>query len=259
MEKINQKFDAKLYALYDMSRLALFGHARTKKSHILVACMPKSGSTFLTSTLGYLPSFSNVSLISGGGRREHELEYLNLFYFNRINYIAQQHVKFSRSLEKKINEFSLRPIVLTRNIFDIIISLRDHIRTESLIGPMTFIPYSAAEWSDEKLEIFLARTCIPWYLSFYLSWQECREKIMINYTDFVNDPITIINKICNYADIEVDRKQIKLIIEKGSNSFTRKNKGIDGRGDNIHPKARDHIIEIASYYNEYDLKSIGLG
>ena len=254
MKKINQK----LGALYDLSRLSLQGDATTEYCHILLACMPKSGSTFLSATIGHLPNFYNVSLVPGFERREQELDHLNLLYYNRMNFIAQHHVKYSETLKKQMNQFSIRPLVLIRNIFDVMVSLRDHIRAESRIGPLVYIPFNVSKWSDEKLEIFLAINCIPWYISFYLSWQECEKKLLINYADLLLNPNAVLDQIFSYANININTKHKKLILEKGGNSFTRKNKAVNGRGKDIHPEARAHIMRVVSYYDEYDLSPIGI-
>jgi hypothetical protein len=58
-------------------------------AHFLVACMPKSGSTFLTEALASLPGFKRAVLVPQHGRREQELERRQLQKYWFAKYATQ--------------------------------------------------------------------------------------------------------------------------------------------------------------------------
>ena len=133
MEPIARNFDSRYLKgdLYTRSK-----PLRGKKC-ILLACFPKSGSTYLSKIISSYENFRKVDLVPSYGNREQELDIRKLHQNKKYNYIAQQHVRSSFETEKLINQFELKTIILVRNIYDIIPSLRDHLIKEGL--PLSFI------------------------------------------------------------------------------------------------------------------------
>lgn len=135
--------------------------------HILVTSMPKSGSTFLTNAIGKYDGFRRVRLIPAWGAREHELCSIKLSRYNHNRYVAQPHVRNSEWTQYLIKKYNLTPVVLMRNLFDVVLSFRDHLRRESLNWPMAhFTPHHQA-MQDAELEETIVRLVMPWYLTFY--------------------------------------------------------------------------------------------
>ena len=59
----------------------------------------------------------------------------------------------------------------TWNIFDIVASIRDHTRNELSHSPMVAIGPEHAKLPDSALEELIAELAIPWFINFYVSWQ----------------------------------------------------------------------------------------
>src|ERR1700735_4223003 len=66
-----------------------------KPVHILIACMPKSGSTFLSDVIGQCPDFRRAVLTPSAGRREQEIDEQLLRRLDRVSFVAQHHVRNS--------------------------------------------------------------------------------------------------------------------------------------------------------------------
>ena len=64
-------------------------HILPKKPHVLIACMPKSGSTFLAIALAAYVG-TRKRLIPTYGHREQELCELRLIRYNMRSYVSQQ-------------------------------------------------------------------------------------------------------------------------------------------------------------------------
>jgi len=145
---------------------------------ILLACMPKSGSTYLAAILSKLPDSRTTSWVPHHGRREQELCYRRLREDNEAfpshaNSVAQHHVRYSGTTRVYMKEFNLKPVVLVRNIYDIIPSLIDHHRLNSVVYPMAYAPADIAEWNFERSSRFVTDMVIPWYFNFFMSWNDC--------------------------------------------------------------------------------------
>ena len=142
-----------------------------RRPHVLIACMPKSASTFLADALAELPGMRRVDLSWAMGRREQTLDVVQLARRDLSRYVCQQHLRYSEDVGELIEEFRLTPVVLTRNLFDAVASVRDHLRDEGPKFPTTTLGPEHAKLSDAELEDLIADLVVPWYVSFYVSWQ----------------------------------------------------------------------------------------
>lgn len=214
-------------------------HFFTRRKIILVACMPKSGSTYLTNQFKNLAGCADVPFVPSYDRREQELSGSKIFWLCLLlphkNLIAQHHVRCSQNTLDLINWFDIKTVVLTRNIEDIILSACDHFDNESTVSPMSF-------WNDELLKSaedagqsrfsILFRTMGPWLVNFYLTWKflapKLREKhkpIFLKYEDFYSD------EALNFA-LLFKNLQLRNLRSYSSakDTKTRFNKGQVGRG-----------------------------
>lgn len=244
---------ARLYVRYVMTKPLVNSH-----HHLLVACMPKSGSTFLATVLGNLPEMQVVSLVPGFDRREQELDLSLLHAVHGLNYVAQHHLRFSRPTENLLRHFDIRPIVLVRNIFDVVMSIKDHFRNESIEGSMAYVIPEMKQWEDRELERFIVHMMIPWYFNFYMSWLSCESKCLIRYEDIIHSPEAVVATICDQVSLKCSPVSIQRAINISEQSPTRKNKGIAGRGAKLDDANRDLIFAMASFYKGVDFSSIGI-
>ncbi len=165
-----------------MNSLSQIGLPFRAPTMILVACQPKTASTFLVATLGSLPNSRTVALVPAYGQREQELseERIKRYRFRAKRLlVAQHHVRYSNYTGDLIRRYHIRTIVLTRNLFDVIASIRDHVRSEDVVSPMFFLTKEMAHSSDEELENLIAKLSIPWYLNFI-----CRGAIFLKHCDW---------------------------------------------------------------------------
>lgn len=245
---------------WDLVRHAVFHNLRTGHHHILLACMPKSGSTYLSAILGNLPKFERIALIPGYSRREQELDTALLLLNNRINYVAQHHVRYSDVTGMWLRDFGIRPVVLIRNIFDIVISLKDHVRKESHEASMAYIRPEMAQWDDARLEEFIVRMVVPWYFNFYMSWMDCPDKEVVTYEELTTSPATVLMRISKRFDLGFTEAQIASAVQYSNQNtgLTRLNKGVSGRGRDLSERARTEICAMASYYEGVDFSVIGI-
>jgi hypothetical protein len=229
---------------------------------LLLACFPRSGSTFLASILAHLPGFQKVSLVPGYGRREQELalELLLAAHQSTGNYVAQHHVRYSDQTAHLLAAFGLQPIVLVRNIFDVVVSVRDHLKTGATVIAQGFVPPDLPFKPDEEIDRFIADLLVPWYLNFFASWAGCPDCIQVTYEALIADPAATVALLQNRIGLTATDADIAnaIAVARGNPASTRLNVGIAGRGKELSPHVARRIRALAGHYSDTDFAAIGI-
>ena len=250
-----------LYGL-NLTRL----HRRSQASKIALCCMPKSGSTFIQTSLQALPKanfqlaylhspYMNADFV-GAHSREHEIDELALTIteIRGLNYVSQMHTKWSEYTEACFAAYGIKPIITYRNVFDCIVSLDDMLRQGKAEGfPMIRLPDNYRSIPDAERLAFLCLYVGPWYLDYIVSWSRAGLPLLrLDYDeDIKNFDQGTAEKIRDFLAID------GLSIEDFLTAFTltderrkdiRLNKGINGRGTAIPRAARDQLRALAAIY-----------
>ena len=281
LNEILNKSHSKLDNDSNLSLLRIKAKKDTSKK-IIVFCQPKSGSTFLTNLIAKsmnldtqnLNTFAyNPTNFGINGRNQELCEFaLIKSIFNtskKGGFVAQNHTKANMYLINQINFFKFKPIILTRNVFDSLVSLDDHIisghrHANENKYPNFFtngdeiVPQNYMEFDFERRLDFLTQFYGTWYVQFYLTWKRManavndgvcwityenailnKKNLEINISDFLN-----LNKseISNLRHIFNDPKRI----------HTRFNKGVSGRGNQIKDETKTYLRNYAEYFSEFD-------
>ena len=142
-----------------------------RRKHVWLVAPPKSGSTWLTILLKQLLGWPMVPLVNGYERREQEVQLLPLLQFPDIDILSpHQHCRASEPTIDFIKRFNVRAIVSTRNVFDSVVSMREHLLAESLAMSMAYVDEKFLGWPESRQSDFIIEMFTPWYLSFYASW-----------------------------------------------------------------------------------------
>lgn len=233
-----------------------------KTEIILVACMPKSGSTYVSGKIANLKNWKHVDFVPSYGQREQEIcAYTALFkslvYINR-NIVAQHHVRLSDGTARVVNRLGIKVIILTRDIEDCLNSIVDHMHNESYIFPAGF-------WSKELSDASIAngisefeaivRTNIGWYVNFYVSWSQYgtfdinTDAVAVKYEEFFENPTKNLKQILDELNISYSIPNIQDTIN--AQTKDRKNKGIHGIGHEkleSNTQLKEHIECLYSCY-----------
>jgi len=223
----------------------------TKPVHILIACMPKSGSTFLSDVIGHCPGFRRAILTPSAGRREQEIDEQLLRKLGRVSFVAQHHVRNSDWTSEMCRSYDVRPIVLVRSLQDVVVSLRDHMRRESAVFPQFFAEARHAELDDRALEAMIARLALPWYLNFYMSWRTAPGAMMVAYEDLTAAPTQVIQDIMAFSRAETSAEEIEEAVAKVRDRESgRLNVGVAGRGAGLQRETIQTILDLVDLYPE---------
>lgn len=219
-----------------------------RKPHILIACMPKSASTFLASAISELPGFRRCRLTPDWGAREQELCAIRLSRYNHNAYVSQHHLRNSAWTQGLIKQYNLTPVVLVRNLADCVISIRDHFHKEPGEGPTAFFDDSHLAMSDGDFEEAIVSLAIPWYLNFYAGWKTAGNIPIYDFDDYTGDPVRVMNEILAHASVQVREEDVVAALDQVQKAKTRFNVGETGRGRLLSDAAKDSLSRLLKHY-----------
>ena len=234
---------------------------------LFIACMPKSGSTFMTNVLSELTGYPYSELIYAYERNDHNLYLPKLIDSYSFGTVTHMHVRATASNIDLMKKFSIQPVILVRNIYDIVVSIRDHMFKESYEFPTFYCNERFTELSKTDQYDFIIELGIPWYFNFYVSWQvaESSKNIKtcwLTFEDVVQDWVKAIRTVVNFYAIEKNETEIEKAIERTgqlNKKKTRLNKGIIGRGQTELTSAqKEKIRKFARFYPWIDFSKIGI-
>lgn len=246
------------------------------QANILVACAPKSASTFIWGALMRATGLPGVSLAAatmsplsssklGMNLREQETDELALIRngINGMGYVAQHHIRCTPYLCHQMRLFRIKPIVTYRNYFDTLVSLDDMFMDWRPSDPGTDhhffddgLPSKYVEMDREDRLHLLADRSTTFYIQFYLTWKKCEamgliEPLWVSYEkDFHGDKAKLAQRIAGFVgENHVDAAKLaEQLGETAPEKSARLNKGLVGRGKDIPQSVRDKVHAIFSRY-----------
>ncbi|UVC10329.1 hypothetical protein IHQ71_06915 [Rhizobium sp. TH2] len=252
--------------------------SRARQLNVLVACAPKSASTFIENALRKALGLPSVSLFTatptafagttlGANLREQEADELALIRsgLNGLGYVAQHHMRCTPYFAQMMGIYNIRPIVTHRNLFDTIVSLDDMVMTnrtgEALDAQKYFgdgLPANYARLDVEDRLTILAQRNAAWFIQFFVSWKKCEragliKPLWISYEqDFLGDKAVLAARVSRHLGTEfADPVKLADAFEDKRDADARRfNKGVAGRGREMPESVREIILKTAGYYRD---------
>ena len=233
--------------------------SRNPKAKILLASFPKSGSTYITSVIKRHKKFVGVSLVPAHGQREQELDIRYLSKYKYRSFIARHHIRYSDYLGHLLKDHEVKPIVLVRNIYDCIVSIKDHIRTEGGVCPMAAFHVDHARLTDQRLYEIITDLMVPWYINFYVGWKTSPiNPLILTYDSMVNNPRSFFSTIFNKVGITINSDELSSYMAMATSENKRFNVGVSGRGQSLPASLKWCVAKYALYYPSIEFSDIGL-
>ncbi|MBI5498617.1 MAG: sulfotransferase domain-containing protein [Deltaproteobacteria bacterium] len=223
--------------------------------NVLVAGLPKSGSSFVTLALArYLDApVVPAALTRGGEVLDHRLNLARLLRLKLAggDSVSAQHAVANAETLHLIRTFDLRTVVTTRPVLDALVSLRDHVQRDqqdvprlSLPDTLVFLPYAPPHFyrlllthKGRELTDFIVEVFAPWFFLFLLSWEHARRTKaapvhVVRYEDLARDEGTEIVRALEYLGIEPDVSRIGKVLRnlRRDSPPALLNVGVAGRG-----------------------------
>ncbi len=213
-------------------RKILAAFRRRPFNDLMIACFPKSGSTYLSKVLQAITGFPEGYLAEFGQQNEQDIVRRKLQRLWRRS-VLQQHVKGTRTNIEYMTAFGIRPIVHTRSLYDVVVSLYDHYDFDNNSLPCGYVSSDYWQMTFAERIDYLIAVHLPWYFNFYTSWRDAAEQIEIlplTYESLFADPLGRLSDILDFYGIASNTVDIEAAITATASANTRLNVGVSGRG-----------------------------
>ena len=232
--------------------------------HIFIACVPKSGSTFLKNVLVGLTGYRDAFMVYSAQQFEQELYPPMLVRSAKNDTVTQQHCRATDANVQMMQAFGIRPVVLVRNIFDSVMSLLDFYTAGA--SYQSFFRDDFQGLDDETKIDLLIDNFVPWYFQFVSSWSRAEkhgslEIMWLSYEGLIADKSARIQDVLRFYGLGASQKGVDQRIKgaEGEKSRTRFNKGVAGRGvSGLNERQKEKIRRLTRYYPTTDFSRIGL-
>ncbi len=222
---------------------------RPQRNHLVIACFPKSGSTYMANALCEITGFGQRNLCEWYNHNEQDVS-VHKLRKRRVRSVIQQHFKGTFDNVRLLNEYGIRPVVNVRNIFDTIVSLHDHFDREDHKVCTGYVHREYWDLNFDERMHYLIRIHLPWFFNFFMSWREAADQIEtlpMTYERFFGERVGALQEILRFYGIEVPAERIETAIERLDGNRTRLNQGRSGRGEEMLSDAhKTAILEMAS-------------
>jgi len=229
--------------------------------HIYIACLPKSGSTFLTDVLVNVSEFQFVQFQPIRGTNDHNINYDVLLSNLNNDTVTQLHTKPNDHNRLLFKKYNIKVVFLFRSIINSLKSFHSHILNENDRWFMFSVADNFIEWDIEKQFDFIIELVGPWYIDFLVSWKKELQKneieiLEVDFDDFKSDNINTIRRILEFYELYHSSNRIEEGLKR---SMSRKEKlRFNSETSKIDYEFTNNQIEklkgFLSYYPEHQIK-----
>lgn len=234
----------------------------TDGSNILIACMPKSGSSWLRTMVNAFDFIDTEYLAPLHDRREQELDLLILNRERPNFFVAQHHVRATGSTDYAVENFNISTVVLVRNLFDNLVSARDHFNDRRPVSPQFYMDGRFKTWERERQMLFLADFYAPWIVNFIATWWHSRiNTFWLTYDILRDDTETALRCVLEHAGFDVPMDALRAAVHSTNEEQKTKtlfNVGTSGRGEGVSPEVRAKVRALCAYYPEIPFERMEL-
>ncbi len=232
----------------------MLAEARSKiadRPNIYLSAFFRSGSTHVKITLcrllGYRPASAVISVGDFGNDSQQINHTAAQVLFPLPAQVFHSHTLGTCGTQTLLNLYKLNPVIMTRNILDSMVSLRELISTGERQHLGIFYPPWWRTMSEEEQFEWIASNVSNWYFVFYTTWNLTPNLNVhhIRYDDFYADQVKGIRGILDHIDIGKQGHVLDETIRKFTEPQVggRLKFGISGRGRKLVPLSAIKIVK----------------
>jgi len=182
----------------------------------------------------------------------------------RSDTVTQQHCRATDANLQIIQGLGIRPIVLVRNLADIVMSLADFYDQGAVIN--TFLGGDWSALTTAAKRDYIIDHVMPWYIAFYASWRRAHsdgkaECCFVRYEEMIADKAGTLQRIAEFLGLRKSREECLAAIKavEADAAATRFNKGVAGRGKkSLTDEQMARLRRLAAPYASIDFGQVGL-
>ena len=190
-------------------------------------------------------------LVPTWDRREQEIDVRRMLEFPDVDlFTIQQHCRFSGPTRDFVKKFRVQVILQGRNLWDSVVSLRDHFLRESTITPVCYVDDTFRSQPLVRQLDSVIDLAVPWYLNFYASWFTGRQTgevdfFWVDYESLCRDTAGQLRRIVEYLGLSRSDEEIQEAMQQSGRRPTRLNVGRAGRGaEMLTQEQKDRIARL---------------
>jgi len=234
---------------------------------ILIACIPKTGSTFLLNVLAHATGYPAPKLCLSYANEENILCPETALSLGGVDKIAQEHIRATPQNLAVAQGFNMNVVVLVRDIFDSLLSMRDMLMTKTFGSVAALFQDDLSGFDEEtQLDAVIAKFA-HWQLDFFTSWTRAIRDgrigaEVITYESMMAEKSLVIHGICRASGLTTTPDDVTAAIDAidGDKDKSRKNIGISGRGKAAMTQRQiEEIQSMTRFYPDIDFSPLGLG
>lgn len=231
---------------------------------LLVACVPKSGSSFLYNVLSFATGWKGMRAFGPAGQFQQELQTDNLIEYAGMPAVLQQHCRATEPNLQIMEAFRIRPVILVRNFADALLSLLESYRNGAYRS--TLFQDDFPQLSPEAQIDLLIEHRMPWYFEFVASWQRVERTrrlpvFWLTYEEFMADKVGTVRRLLEYWDLKATDERIEQALAHAASDRkkTRYNVGQTGRGRAaLSEEQFQRLASYARFFPSTDFSKVGL-
>lgn len=201
-----------------------------KRKNVFISAFPKSGSTYVAKVIGDILGLRKYAPFSFSDSTESVLDEFKLKFMLSDDSFCRLHMKGTVGQISLLKKYGLHPIILYRNLFDCMVSLHDHLENQKGNFPIMTIPVFYPGLSKTQKYEYLIQIALPWYIDYYISWQEAKKTIHLKefyYEDLLQNRDNFFEEVFAFLGYDIAAEDKKHYDNKEGVRF---NVGIAGRG-----------------------------
>ena len=184
--------------------------------HLLIACFPKSGSTYLSRIFREITGLPEAFVAQRGAENQQDICRTACRRL-RHRSVIQQHVKATRTNLDVMLKHGIRPIVQTRNLYDVLVSLHDYLARLPHSLPCGFVSRDYGRMDRRDQLDYLIQLHLPWYFNFVLAWRHAALQIevcQITYEELFADQARSLARTLNFYRLEASADRVAAAIAR---------------------------------------------
>jgi len=248
---------------FDGDALSYLRSVGSRRSVVFLAFAPKAAGTFFRQVTMHAVNGAlyRASHAQGGRDGTPYLPNFLVYYLDQDlpEIVVHTHMQAFTANRQFLSAFGARPIIMLRNIPDMLASFWDMLETDPVARAQCLncvVPDSFVELSHAQKADFILDVIAPWYASYFASWKSFVDEApgqvcVLRYQDFCRSPEDSIQMALAHAGFVVSRDTCTQALGKvwPLRSSFRYNKGKGGRAKSYF-NARQ-LAEIARKLSHY--------
>ena len=177
--------------------------------------------------------------------------------------VAHIHMQALTGNRNFINAFGLKPVIMIRNLADMLASLLDNFENDPVAraeGVNCQVPSNFCDMDRAAKLDFMIDVIAPWYASYFATWKSFvddapKTVCVLRYRDFCTNPAESLHKAITHAGFVTTRQKCIQSLEEvwRDKENYRFNKGVAGRGRFYFlPEHFRRLRRLLSYYPQLE-------